>query len=297
MPNGELDWKEVIATARKAFREENSDLLQSAFAPGITDGHVWNSLATLVRDVESDDSFSLALYGEAARLSPHSAVIHTNISRVLLERDSLEDVPKIKRHIELAIKYSDFSFRWWMPLRNQLAARHTERSTPTTGYKVKKDRESINCLYMEFMALERIDDQPHSRGRAFPDIFLRLLRLTFGIDRTAGSLKLAGMESDASFIHGGIGYRAEVSWDNRPNDRSEIDKLKNRLERTAGTRGVLVSMSGFTKTVSDEINRLREKCVIFTLDPDEIREVFQGKSRLESLLEEKTNQHFLTSFP
>jgi len=147
------------------------------------------------------------------------------------------------------------------------------------------------------MALERIDDQPHSRGRAFPDIFLRLLRLTFGIDRTAGSLKLAGMESDASFIHGGIGYRAEVSWDNRPNDRSEIDKLKNRLERTAGTRGVLVSMSGFTKTVSDEINRLREKCVIFTLDPDEIREVFQGKSRLESLLEEKTNQHFLTSFP
>ncbi|MBL1260408.1 MAG: hypothetical protein COB33_007750, partial [Thiotrichaceae bacterium] len=109
MPNGELDWKEVIATARKAFREENSDLLQSAFAPGITDGHVWNSLATLVRDVESDDSFSLALYGEAARLSPHSAVIHTNISRVLLERDSLEDVPKIKRHIELAIKYSDFS--------------------------------------------------------------------------------------------------------------------------------------------------------------------------------------------
>lgn len=296
MPNGKLDWRDAINVARTALQEQDTELLQTAFALGISEGPVWNSLGTLVKEVEHDDSLALALYDEAAQLSPGSPVIHTNIARILLECGDDADIPRIKRHLELAGRYGGFSFRWWRPLSNQLAARLSGRPIPTKGYPAKKDRESTNRLYREFLVLEGESKSPHQRGIAFQDLFFRLLRLTFGTERTAGSLNLAGMQSDASFVHGGVGYRVEVSWDSRPNDRSEVDKLKNRLERAIDTRGLLVSMSGFTSGVFEEIERLRGNYIIITLELDEIKDILRGKARLESLLEEKQSRHFLSSF-
>ena len=211
MPNGKLDWMEAVDVARKALAEHDTDLLHSAFALGITNGSVWNSLATFVKDVELNESLALGLYNESAQLSPGSPVVHTNIARLLMERNHDNDIPLIKRHLELAGVHSDFSFRWWRPLKNELEERLRGKKTPITGYSTKQGRESINLLYKMFLRLERDGaEEPHARGLKFQNLFLRLLRLTFGMDRSAGSLSLAGIQSDASFVHESIGYRVEI---------------------------------------------------------------------------------------
>lgn len=296
MPDGHLDWQDAIEVARKALRDQDTDLLHSAFALGIADGLVWNSLGTFINETTEDEGLALDLYDEAAQLSPGSPVVHTNIARLLLERNNSNDTPRIERHLELAGIHSDFSFRWWRPLRNRLAEKLAGRSVPSRGYSAKRDRESINRLYQEFLALERDDSNPHVRGAAFQELFFRLLRLTYGTDRSSGSLSLGGIQSDASFMRGTVGYRAEISWDSRPNDRSEVDKLISRLDRAIGARGLLVSMSGFTEGVTHEIDRQKSSHIILTLGPDEVRSILRGTARFESILEAKEAMHFLASF-
>ena len=124
------------------------------------------------------------------------------------------------------------------------------------------------------------------------DLFVRVLRLTYGTENVKGSLNLDGIQSDASFKHGENFYRAEISWDSRPNDRSEVGKLNERLDRDLDTRGLLVSMSGFTSGVTDELRRQKPKHVIFLIDRVEFRLVLQGETRLESLIEEKEKQWY-----
>lgn len=296
MPDGNLDWGDAIKVARQALRDQDTDLLHSAFALGIADGLVWNSLGTFVNETAQDEALALDLYDEAAQLSPGSPVVHTNIARLLLDRNNPNDTPRIERHLELAGIHSDFSFRWWRPLRNRLAEKLAGRPVPSKGYSAKRDRESINRLYQEFLALEKDNSNPHARGTAFQELFFRLLRLTYGTDRSSGSLSLGGIQSDASFVRGTVGYRVEISWDSRPNDRSEVDKLISRLDRAIGARGLLVSMSGFTETVASEIDRQKANHIILTLGPDEVRSILRGSARFESMLEEKEAMHFLSSF-
>lgn len=117
MPNGQVNWLDAINSARDALRNQDADRLHSAFALGISDGHVWNNIGTFIKDTQNDVDLALAMYDEAAQLSPGSAAVHTNIARLLLDRNRPEDTPRIKHHLDRAGLHADFSFRWWRPLR------------------------------------------------------------------------------------------------------------------------------------------------------------------------------------
>lgn len=286
------DWKLAIEEARNAIEADDLDLLYRAFALGMTEGAVWNSLGTFAKDVLNDPVFAIRLYKTGLQLSPKSPVLHTNIARIYLE--SLDDValPEVKRHLDAACEYADFSFRWWKPLYDTLYQRLEKTSSKLYGYKTSSDSECLDLIYSQFVNLESGASEATSRGNQVANLFVRVLRLTYGTENVTGSLNLDDIQSDASFKHGENFYRAEISWDSRPNDRSEVGKLNERLDRDLDTRGLLVSMSGFTSGVTDELRRQKPKHVIFLIDRVEFRLVLQGETRLESLIEEKEKQWY-----
>jgi hypothetical protein len=240
-----------------------------------------------------DSAFAIQLYEVGLHLSPHSSVIHTNIARICLASSDPLMLPKAKRHLELASEYADFSFRWWKPLYDTLQDRLSKNQSLLRAYRVRDDHDSLDRIYAEFVGLEETAGEATARGSRLQDLFVRTLKLSFGTEHVAGSLDLDGMQSDATFKHGAFFYRVEISWDSRLNDRSEIDKLIARLGRTQGTRGVLVSMSGFTDGVVKEVERQRPNHTIFLINREEFRAVLRGEIRFESLIEEKEARSYL----
>jgi hypothetical protein len=239
------NWTLAVEKARDAIQANDLDLLERAFTLGMSDGLVWNSLGTFAKEIMHDSDFAIQLYEVGLQLNPHSSVIHTNIARLCLASTDPLMLPKAKRHLELAREYADFSFRWWKPLYDTLQDRLSKTPSLLHAYRVRDDSDSLDRIYVEFARLEQAAGEAADRGNRVQDLFVRTLKLSFGTKHVAGSLDLDGIQSDATFKHGAFYYRVEISWDSRPNDRSEIDKLIARLGRAQGTRGVLVSMSGF----------------------------------------------------
>jgi len=290
--NDRTDWTLAISEAKRAIEEGDFEYLNTAFALGIGDGLVWNSLGTFAKDVLNDIDQALDLYGVAKRLSPHSPIIHTNIARICIERGDSPSLISAKKHIDHAKKFSDYSFRWWKPLEWELAEKTSSDAFKTYAVSDNAEGDSLDKIYSEFGVLDRPDKSGTNRGKILEVLFLRMLKLTYGTRKVVGSTRLDSIESDASFEHGPFWYRAEISWDKSPNNRSEIHKLIARLRRTAGTRGLLVSMSGFTSGVLREIEIERRHFIILTLDKAELEEILSGRSSFDGLMDEKLSDVF-----
>jgi len=289
------EWTLAVEDARKVIQQGELNVLHTAFALGMANGLVWNSIATYVKDVMRDDGFALRLYEVALKLSPSSPVIHTNIARLCLASSDRGMWVRGKHHLETARAYADSAFRFWKPLYDEVTARLANRPSHAESYRTAREGDSLDQIYVKLTELEQLTSDPLNRGRQLHRLFPIMLTLSFGTNKVAGSLNLEGVQSDASFMHGGHCYRAEISWDKKPNDRTEIGKLVERLQRTQGARGLLVSMSGFTKGVYEEMHRRKSEHVIFLMNKCEFRQILRGEKRFESWIEEKELEFYLGS--
>lgn len=86
------------------------------------------------------------------------------------------------------------------------------------------------------------------RGQQFNDLIAEVLR-AFGLDAKANVRGLRGRdEIDVVFTEGGADYILEAKWERTGINADPVEKLSGRLDdRPAGTRGILLSMSGYTK--------------------------------------------------
>ncbi len=292
---GFTDWTLAVERAREAIEANNMDQLYSAFALGLNDGHVWNGLGTFAKEALRDNTFAIRLYETALKLSPRSAVIHTNIARLCLDNtNDRNSLLKAQRHLDLARQHADFAFRWWKPLREDLNKKLSTDPAVANAYDITAIGESLDRIYAEFLELERSSGPERSRGPQLQELFKRTLDLTYGTKYVRGSLDIDGAESDATFVHGAWVYRAEISWDSRPNGPSEVGELIRRLSRTAQTRGLLVSMSGFTEGALREIKRNSPSYIIHSMDREEFRKVLRGEVLFDSLMQEKELGLFLS---
>ena len=134
--------------------------------------------------------------------------------------------------------------------------------------------------------MKNIDDEPHRRGRLFQELIRDLLSLSYCIG-VVGSHNVKGREVDAAFEWDGRHCRVEAKWERRSTGPGDFDEFKAKLEFTAETRGIFISMAGFTeKSIAraDEIGR--EKPLIL-IDGNEIVDIFEGRTRIDVLLDQK----------
>lgn len=110
------------------------------------------------------------------------------------------------------------------------------------------------------------------RGQEFNNLIADIFQ-SYGIPARAGVRRSIG-EIDVHFAIGGNRYILEAKWESRPVDQGAIAKLRDRLaESLAGTRGVLLSMSGFTP-----------EAIMSTRFGKQLSLVLMDRSHIEALL-------------
>ena len=110
-------------------------------------------------------------------------------------------------------------------------------------------------LIDEYGRMRRLEGMtPQQRGQRFNEFIAELLRC-WGLDRVDASVRSVG-EIDVTFAVNGTRFILEAKWEQGPVDYGPMAKLRGRItQRLAGTRGVLLSMSGYSDEALEGIVR------------------------------------------
>jgi Holliday junction resolvase-like predicted endonuclease len=101
-------------------------------------------------------------------------------------------------------------------------------------------------LIDEYGRMRRLDDMsPQRRGQRLNEFVAELLRC-WGLQRVQANVRGVG-EVDVAFAIDGMRFVLEAKWEQGPVSFEPVAKLTQRIiQRLAGTRGVFLSMSGYT---------------------------------------------------
>jgi Holliday junction resolvase-like predicted endonuclease len=113
----------------------------------------------------------------------------------------------------------------------------------------------LHELIDEYGRMRRLEGMtPQQRGQRLNEFIAELLRC-WGLDRVDANVRSAG-EIDVTFAVNGTRFILEAKWEQGPVDYGPMAKLRGRItQRLAGTRGVLLSMSGYSDEALEGIVR------------------------------------------
>jgi hypothetical protein len=127
---------------------------------------------------------------------------------------------------------------------------------------------------------------PHRRGKDFE----RLLQRAFQLAHFEVKLNpriARPRQTDLSARYGVHRYLLEAKWQTAKTDVDVLDSLRSRLDRTSpDVVGVLVSVTGFTTTVLEQVERERQRPILL-IDQEDLLSVLRTPDNLSSLLRTK----------
>lgn len=82
-------------------------------------------------------------------------------------------------------------------------------------------------------------------------------------------------------------FLIECKWEKKPVEADAVDKLFGKLSRRAGTYGILMSMSGFTKGSDDCVKDFTNQKIILLFGKTDIEEIIAFPNSFNSMLIEK----------
>ncbi|WP_060610136.1 restriction endonuclease [Aureimonas altamirensis] len=108
------------------------------------------------------------------------------------------------------------------------------------------NESALAALEQEFLVLTSMNDAAQARGYAF-ERFLKKWFDAWGLDARA-SFKLVGEQIDGNFEHRGSVYLIEAKWTDAKTDAATLRSFQEKAgDGFEGTRGLFVSLSGFTE--------------------------------------------------
>jgi hypothetical protein len=129
--------------------------------------------------------------------------------------------------------------------------------------------------------------QPQKRGRAFEDLFCRLLYKN-GFDVHKNSRSAKPRQTDLLAEHGDNTFLFELKWLKRRVDIATVGQIKDRLRRAPrGTIGCICSPSGFTESLIRDIEEHRHEFEVLLFNPLEIYSLFAEQITVSELIDEK----------
>ncbi|MEV3979298.1 restriction endonuclease [Nonomuraea sp. NPDC049758] len=141
-----------------------------------------------------------------------------------------------------------------------------------------------SLLPTEFQRL-RSSPNAHQRGQQLEELLERLFQQAhFRVHRNAGIAR--PRQTDLVASYGDRWYLIEAKWENTPAGVDVFDAVRSRLERAASAAviGVIVSVSGFTATVREQVTQYRGREPVLLLGEEELMQVLQAPETLAHLL-------------
>lgn len=148
------------------------------------------------------------------------------------------------------------------------------------GVKVK----IAPALAEQLERLKRMEN-PQARGIEF-EKFLKHMFSEEGL-KPRGAFKLGGEQIDGSFEFNNRTFLIEAKWTSQPLSPADIYMFKGKVDgKMTGTIGVVISWSGYSKSVSDALTVGKELNVIL-ITGNEIEAIVAGGISFRRLLEVK----------
>ena len=154
------------------------------------------------------------------------------------------------------------------------------------GLERIEDYRRRNAIAEEF---ERISEmQPHPRGRTLQKLLANLFEHQ-GWSQLEG-LRTSNEEMDLILYKGREYYFIECKWEKDPIETEVADKLIGKLVRRPDAKGIIISMSGFSKGIVKAVKDNANIRVILLFGPEDLRSIIYGQTKFEELLNEKYKQ-------
>lgn len=136
-------------------------------------------------------------------------------------------------------------------------------------------REYLHALIDEYGRMERLEGfTAQTRGQRLNG-FVRDLLQCWGLERVEANVRSVG-EIDVTFVVDGIRCVLEAKWEQPPIPYDPLAKLRGRIsQRLTGTRGVFISMSGYTAEGRDGILRGHQPDILL-LDRSHLEAMLSG---------------------
>lgn len=133
---------------------------------------------------------------------------------------------------------------------------------------------------------ERISKmEPHPRGLALQKLFAKVVK-QYGWSQEE-SVRTAYEEMDVIIFRGREYYLVECKWEKNKVGARVIRELYGKLSNRADVRGVVVSMSGFTKGVTKQVQDYVANRVILLYSSGDVRSMVFERSTFDELLNAK----------
>ena len=130
----------------------------------------------------------------------------------------------------------------------------------------------MNRLYREFAKTENL--APQARGKAFEKV-IGLMLSEAGL-RHILSFRPHGEEIDGAFLWESHGFLLEAKWEHNPVPASSIFAFKGKVDgKFSGTRGIFISMSGYSEGCKDATARGKNLNILL-FDKNDIEDIEVG---------------------
>ena len=119
-------------------------------------------------------------------------------------------------------------------------------------------------------------------------MFERFLNEFFGAHglNPRGSFRVVGRQIDGSFEWEGDTYKLEARWRKEKANAGDLDKLHASTQTSQWTRGLFISMSGFSPEAA-EAYRIGKPCNLIAMSGDDLRLILEGRRTLLDALRAK----------
>ncbi|HET8660718.1 MAG TPA: restriction endonuclease [Micromonosporaceae bacterium] len=140
----------------------------------------------------------------------------------------------------------------------------------------------LQDLISEYRGLRRLElHTPQTRGQRLNQVIAEMLRC-WDIEATT-SIRSLG-EIDVGFSVGGVRYVVEAKWERAKADTGHVAKLQKRVrQRFAGTCGVFLSMSGYSREALADVAH-GERLEVLLLDASHFEAMLAGLVPPEEML-------------
>jgi len=156
------------------------------------------------------------------------------------------------------------------------------RLTSRGHYEVERER-NYRYIVNEFESLSDLKPQP--RGRALQQLIAKIVEI-YGWSQEE-SVKTSNEEMDVIVFREREYYLLESKWEKDRIEAPVIRELIGKLENRIDVRGIVVSMSGFTRGALEQVHDHTGKRIILLFGNDDVRALVYGQETFDDLLNAK----------